>query len=56
MLLTKPAISTKVAIVLHGVEGAYGWTLVVGIQDGSMAVTLLDREGAFVLFGSCTTL
>jgi hypothetical protein len=44
------------SVMLQGAEGAYAWTLVVGTQDGSMSATLVNREGAFVLFGSCTAL
>ena len=56
MLLTKPAISTRSQSCFTASRARTGRTVVVGIQDGSMAATLLDGEGAFVLFGSCTTL
>lgn len=42
-------------ILLQGTELGYAWTLVLDAQ-GRMTATLADRSGAFVLFGSCTTL
>ncbi len=44
------------SLSLQGAEGTYAWSLVVDTNDGSMAATLVNREGAFVLFGSCTEL
>jgi hypothetical protein len=41
-------------LILQGTEAGYGWTLAVDIQQGTMSATLVNREGAFVLFGSCT--
>ncbi len=56
---TTPIVSMEKrsdSLSLQGTEGAYAWTLVVGTNDGTMAVTLVNHEGAFVLFGSCTAL
>ena len=44
------------SLVLQGTETGYGWTLALDTQQGTMAATLVNREGAFVLFGSCTPL
>ena len=43
-------------ILLQGTEIGYGWTLALDTSDGSMSATLVNREGAFVLFGQCTPL
>jgi hypothetical protein len=42
--------------LLQGKELGFGWTLVLDQESGTMAVTLVNREGAVVLFGSCTPL
>ena len=41
-------------LLLQGTEIGYGWTLAVDVKQGTMAATLVNGEGAFVLFGSCT--
>jgi hypothetical protein len=43
-------------LLLQGKELGFGWTLVLDQESGTMAVTLVNREGAVVLFGSCTPL
>lgn len=43
-------------LILQGREGSFGWTLVLESQSGRYTVTLADRNGAFVWFGSCTPL
>jgi hypothetical protein len=43
-------------ILLQGTELGYGWTLALDQDSGTMTATLVNREGAFVLFGSCTPL
>ena len=43
-------------ILLQGKELGYGWTLALDQESGAMTVTLANREGAVVLFGSCTPL
>jgi hypothetical protein len=43
-------------LLLQGTELGYGWTLALDQASGKMAVTLANREGVFVLFGSCTPL
>ena len=43
-------------ILLQGKEHGYGWTLALDQESGTMTATLVNREGAVVLFGSCTPL
>ena len=43
-------------ILLQGKELGYGWTLALDQESGTMTATLVNREGAVVLFGSCTPL
>ncbi len=43
-------------ILLQGSELGYGWTIALDQANGKMVATLVDREGAFVLSGSCTPL
>ena len=43
-------------LLLQGKELGYAWTLVLAQDSGTMTVTLVNREAAFVLFGPCTPL
>jgi hypothetical protein len=43
-------------ILLQGKERTFGWTISLDQDDGRMVATLVDHQGAFVLFGSCTPL
>jgi hypothetical protein len=43
-------------ILLQGREVNFGWTIALDSENGEMAVTLADRNGVYVLFGSCTPL
>ena len=43
-------------LLLQGKELGFGWTLVLDQESGTMSATLVNREGAVVLFGSCTPL
>lgn len=43
-------------LLLQGKEAGFGWTIALDQEDGKMSVTLVNRDGAFVLFGSCTPL
>lgn len=40
-------------LLLQGREMGYAWTVGVDLADGGMTLTLVNREGAFVLFGHC---
>lgn len=51
------AMETSAAqLLLQGQELGYGWTIAIDATTGRMTATLVDREGAFVLSGSCTPL
>lgn len=41
-------------LLLQGTDLGYGWTLVLDPDSGKLTATLVDAEGVFVLFGSCT--
>jgi hypothetical protein len=43
-------------VLLQGTESDFGWTMAIDTKAGTMAATLVNRDGAFVLFGSCTPL
>jgi len=40
-------------LLLQGSELGYAWSIALDQESGQMTATLTDREGAFVLFGSC---
>jgi hypothetical protein len=40
-------------MLLQGTELGYAWSLALDITDGSMALTLVNRDDAFVVFGYC---
>jgi hypothetical protein len=42
-------------LLLQGTELGHAWSLALDSADGKMSLTLVDRQGAFVMFGSCTT-
>lgn len=43
-------------VLLQGKELGYGWTLALDQEGGKFSATLVNREGVFVLFGSCIPL
>lgn len=43
-------------LLLQGREGGFGWTIVVDQPSGELTVTLTNRNGAYVLYGTCTVL
>ncbi|WNC94134.1 hypothetical protein RI103_25560 [Paraburkholderia sp. FT54] len=43
-------------VIMDGTEMGYGWTLVLDSADGSMTLTIVNRDDALVLFGNCTAL
>jgi hypothetical protein len=43
-------------ILLQGKELGYGWTFALDQEGGDFSATLVNRDGVFVLFGSCTPL
>lgn len=43
-------------ILLQGKEMEFGWMLALDQESGNMTASLVNREGVFILFGSCTPL
>jgi hypothetical protein len=43
-------------VLMQGTELGYAWTVVVDKLDGSMSMTLVNREDTFVVFGYCSPL
>lgn len=43
-------------LLLQGTEQGYGWTIALNRQSGKTVVTILNRDGAIVVFGACTPL
>ena len=43
-------------LLLQGREGSFAWTIAIESDSGNMAVTLVSRSNAYVLFGNCTPL
>jgi hypothetical protein len=41
-------------VLMQGTELGYAWTVVVDKLDGSMSMTLVNRDDTFVVFGYCT--
>jgi len=56
---TTPIVSIEKGesqVLLQGNELGYGWSIALDQEGGHMSATLTNRDGAFVLFGSCTPL
>ena len=43
-------------LLLQGREMGYGWTIAIEQKSGDMTLSLVNREGAFVLFGRCAAI
>jgi hypothetical protein len=41
-------------VLMQGTELGYAWTVVLDKADGSMSMTLVNRDDTFVVFGYCT--
>ena len=41
-------------MLLQGTELGYAWSIALDTNNGKLAATLVDRDGAMVLFGACT--
>ena len=41
-------------ILLQGTELGYAWSIALDTGSGRLSATLVDRDGAIVLFGACT--
>lgn len=42
-------------LILQGIEGGRGWSLVVVEETGKMSAAIAGDEVGFVVFGNCTT-
>jgi hypothetical protein len=43
-------------LLLQGRELGYGWTIAIEQKSGDMTLSLVNREGAFLLFGRCAAI
>jgi len=43
-------------VLLQGTELGLAWSMALNSESGKMVTTFSSRDGAYVLFGSCTTL
>jgi hypothetical protein len=56
---TTPIVAMDVTdkqILFQGKELEFGWALALAQETGDFSATLVNRDGAFVLCGSCTPL
>lgn len=47
--------ATDEQLLLQGTELGLAWSIALDKETGQMSATLVDRAGAVVLFGACTT-
>lgn len=45
---------TEGRVILQGVEGGRGWSLLLSEATGTTVLTVSDDQDAFVVFGECT--
>lgn len=43
-------------LLLQGKEAGFGWTIVVDQESGELTLSLTNRNGVYVLYGTCTVL
>jgi hypothetical protein len=43
-------------MILQGVQGQHGWTLIIAEDSGQMAATIAGAMEGYIIFGSCTLL
>jgi len=41
-------------ILMQGTELGYAWTVVIDKTDGTLSMTLVDRDDTYAVFGYCT--
>jgi hypothetical protein len=41
-------------LLLQGTELGFAWTIALDTADGTMTLSLVNREDAYMLFGACT--
>ena len=46
----------KRQLLMQGTELGLAWSMALDSEDGKMVTTFSSRDGAYVLFGSCTPL
>ena len=44
---------TKTQLIAQGMDGRMGWTSVIQLEGGALAIAIADLKGAYVLFGQC---
>jgi hypothetical protein len=47
---------TSEALVLQGTDLLFAWSALIKKNDGTLTIAITDREGAYVVFGSCKAL
>jgi hypothetical protein len=43
-------------MILQGVQGQLGWTMIIGEDSGQMSATIAGAMEGYIIFGSCTLL
>jgi hypothetical protein len=43
-------------LILQGVQGTHGWTLIIAEDTGQMSATIASPAAGYIIFGSCTQL
>ena len=43
-------------LILQGVQGTHGWTLIIAEDTGQMSATIAGAVAGYIIFGSCTQL
>ena len=54
---TTPIVSMDTSgsqVLMQGTELGYAWSIALDSGSGRLSATLVDRDGAIVLFGACT--
>jgi len=44
---------TSESLVLQGADLLFAWTALIKKKSGTITIAVTDREGAYVIFGSC---
>ena len=47
-------VRTDGALIMQGVQGIRGWSMVVGERSGKMSASISEEQVGFLLFGACT--
>jgi hypothetical protein len=43
-------------LILQGVQGTHGWTVIIAEDTGQMSATIAGAVAGYIIFGSCTQL